>query len=243
MSKRGIKGIPEHLRLGLTYAAVLECYKEKPDFLREWRKLRKHSEQLLNSILASAADILKGKMPEKINEDDASTLRKKVIENAKIQAVVNKYISFCQKQNLNYLWAPKLLFFEDLNQLISKKFDIPGNRYKYEITLYSYIFSAITGLPQFVAINLPTFYLYLGNREQIHRFLDNIIDNLPHDQNWGDLPHAIKKHAKWLYAHKHGKSYLKISEDPVLNPDGKSVDAGHIRYAVTKLDRLLRTKT
>ena len=242
MSQRGIKGIPERLRLGLACAALLECYKEKSDFLEEWSRLREQSKQLLSEILANAIDILKGKTPEEISEDDTSTLRKKVIENARVQTVIDRYISFCQKRKLDYAWAPKLLLFEDLKQLISEKTDMLIERYTYEITVYSYIFTAITGLPPFLAINFPTYFLYLSSREQIHRFLDDILDSLPHDQEqeWVDLPHAIKKHARWLYAHKCGKSYMKISKDPILNPNGKSVDAGHIRYAVTKLGRLLR---
>lgn len=259
-----VRYFPRGVTRGAAMALLMDEYKADPDFAKE----RDTVFQQYSSILPQVQSYLLEKLKERgVHIPDEGTTLSGIeaagqtaaalreitdsagVENGLFQEMgedflhrvplaryyLQAYIDLCSDSGLEYDWAPEFLFSEDMARYLNLGTD--DMRVVVSIQL-----SSMFGIPPFIALVLPLSVVYLQSREEIHKLVDSILDEIPRDPSWRDLPHALPIHVKWLYAHKaKGMSYLQIYQDQSLNPYGSSQEGGSekIGRAVRKLRGIL----
>lgn len=243
MSKKGerrvLSKVPEQLILGAARQWLLRHYKQNPEFKKELKAIRNEHRALLSEIVERISHICEKQGIEdisEITEESKVEARSSVRDLPQLTLYVEQLLNLCIEWHLYYPWAVELLIFEDLEEAIGKTEEL-------EEHIAMVLFTAITKLPPVILLPLPSYVVYFGKRKQIHKIIDTILDSLPRESFWKDIPHGLERHTKWLYANKALRmTPEQIFENPEMNPIGDygcQADSPQIRRAIRKLDRLL----
>ncbi|MBE9470076.1 MAG: hypothetical protein IMY78_02355, partial [Chloroflexi bacterium] len=215
--------VPQQLLVGAARQWLLRHYKENEDFAKERQLIQSKYRGTLQALLACAEEAFDQHGMSKKSRDDTT---KYAQDSPELIEYANQLSNLCTRWKLDYPWAPGLLLWDDIYETVDKTAEM-------DIAIASTLFSAMTGLPPTIMIELPTYALYVGKRRQVHRIIDAILDQLPEIPDWQDVPHGISLHTKWLYANRVlNMSPEDIYEDPELNPGGGNMpraDVPHIR--------------
>ncbi len=225
--------VPQQLVVGAARQWLLRHYMENEDFARERQAIRDQYRVTLRTVLAHAAEALEQReSAEKSRED----MKRYAQDFPELKEYVKGLISLCSRWNFDYPWAPNLLLWEDLYETFGKTAEM-------DIAIASSLFSAMTGLPPSIVIEIPTFAVYAGKRQQVHKIIDAILDDLPQVPGCSDIPHGLPVHTKWLYANRAlNMKPEDIYKDPKLNPRIGGIptaDVPQIKRVIQKLNPLL----
>jgi len=234
MSILGQIRVPKELIKGAACQWLLKHYMENESFAKEREDIQEQYSKVLEKLLAHARSIYRklGMTQEAKNE-----MKNHVQRLPALTEYIDQLLSLCLRWGLDYPWAPLLLVFNDLYEITTKR------RPETKLAITSTMFTAITGIPPSIVFEIPSFVFYLGKKKEIHKLIDELLDNLPKDKNWKDIPHGMKLHTKWLYARKARRMTAEeIERDPDLNPvlqNDYKASSQQIRRAIRNLDRLL----
>jgi len=227
--------VPEELIKAIALRNLLCHYEQNPDFLRERESIREQNSPLLLEILGYCTELV-GKATLPISARKYEQLRGQVKACIQGQPQFNRwihqYLDFCRRWHLDYPWAMVFLLFDDIGR-------VEGETKGTDTAIRSLLFTAITGIPLSIRVEIPSFAVYLWQQDGIHKFMDDFLDSLEKPHNQTDIRRGLALHTRWFYEYNIlKKAPEEIFNDPKLNPQ-KRANAEQIRQAISDLNTLL----
>jgi|GEM_PF-3304353 len=149
------------------------------------------------------------------------------VDLPELRAYIDDLDSLCKKHGLDFEWAPDLLFFEDV--LSPLQLTPEENLLRLSGDLVP-----LVERPPVIMIPVPTALVYLGTKEEVHRYIDTFLSTIPKPVGWKDIPHALDLHIKWFYENR----VLKKTPEDIAESVGR-VDTFQIERAIRNVGKLL----